>query len=67
MNKKRKNRIRKFGINKTNKIMRQRHREKYHHIKGVKTGKNAKKRLPSWKPASPRSTPKCPIPPSAPR
>lgn len=29
--------------------------------------KNAKKRLPSWKPASPRSTPKCPIPPSAPR
>ncbi len=44
MNKKRKNKIRKFGINKTNKIMRQRHREKYHHIKGVKTGKNAKKR-----------------------
>lgn len=29
--------------------------------------KNAKKRLPNWKPASPRSTLKCPIPPSAPR
>lgn len=29
--------------------------------------KNARKRLPNWKPASPRSTPKCPIPPSAPR
>lgn len=26
--------------------------------------KNAKKRLPNWKPASPRSTLKCPIPPS---
>lgn len=29
--------------------------------------KNAKKRLPNWKPASPRSTLKCPIPPSVPR
>ena len=29
--------------------------------------KKCGKRLPNWKPASPRSTPKCPIPPLAPR
>lgn len=44
MNKNRKHRNRKIRINKTNKIMRQRHREKYHHIKGIKSGKNGKKR-----------------------
>jgi len=44
MNKNRKHKNRKIRINKTNKIMRQRHREKYHHIKGIKSGKNGKKR-----------------------
>lgn len=44
MNKNRKHKNRKFRINKTNKIMRQRHREKYHHIKGIKSWKNGKKR-----------------------
>lgn len=44
MNKNRKHRNRKIRINKTNKIMRQRHREKYHHIKGIKSEKNGKKR-----------------------
>ena len=44
MNKYRKHKNRKIRINKTNKIMRQRHREKYHHIKGIKSGKNGKKR-----------------------
>ena len=49
MNKNRKHKNRKFRINKTNKIMRQRHREKYHHIKGIKSGKNGKKRYISNK------------------
>lgn len=44
MNKKRKHKKRKFQINKTNKIMRQKHREKYNHIKGMKSGENGKKR-----------------------
>lgn len=44
MNKNRKHKNRKIKINKTNKIMRQRHREKYHHIKGIKSGKDGKKR-----------------------
>ena len=44
MNKKRKYKKRKFQINKTNKIMRQKHREKYNHIKGMKSGENGKKR-----------------------
>lgn len=44
MNKNRKHKNRKFRINKTNKIMRQRHREKYHHIKGIKREKNGPKR-----------------------
>lgn len=41
MNKKRKHKKRKFQINK---IMRQKHREKYNHIKGMKSGENGKKR-----------------------
>ena len=49
MNKNRKHKNRKFRINKTNKIMRQRHREKYHHIKGIKSWKNGKKRYISNK------------------
>ena len=44
MNKKRKHKKRKFQINKINKIMRQKHREKYNHIKGMKSGENGKKR-----------------------
>lgn len=44
MNKNRKHKNRKFSINKTNKIMRQMHREKYHHIKGIKGEKNSKKK-----------------------
>lgn len=44
MNKNRKHKNRKFSINKTNKIMRQRHREKYHHIKGTQGEKNSKKK-----------------------
>ncbi len=44
MNKKRKHKNRKISINKTNKIIRQRHREKYHHVKGIKNGRNGKKR-----------------------
>lgn len=43
MNKKRKHKKRKFEANKANKIIRQRHRKKYHHIKGVQIGINGKK------------------------
>lgn len=44
MNKNKKHKNRKFSINKINKIMRRKHREKYHHIKCVKNGNKSKKK-----------------------
>ena len=45
MSKNRKNKKRRFNINKINKIMRQKIREKNHHIKGKKHGVNGPKRV----------------------